>query len=75
MDSGVTLSLGFLIVPTEDAATLLDITAKRFEDMADLYAEVTDQERQEIFQNLLKKLSSLMSDRAAVMKKFNSDFL
>ena len=44
--------------------------------MSDLYADATDQVQNTIFRTILKKVTSLMTDRAAVMKKKNGhDFL
>ena len=74
LDNKVTITLGHRTVAAEDAVTLLDITIKQLEEMSDLYADATDQDKDTIYKSLLTKLTSLMSDRAAVMKKFNRDF-
>lgn len=68
LNSGETLSLGFNIVASEDDATILDVTIQQFNELADLYCEVTDDERDTVFRDLLKKITSFMTDRAAVKK-------
>lgn len=75
LNSGETLSLGFYIVPTEDAATLLDLTVAELGQLSELYSEYRTEDQEDIFRQILQKVTSLMSDRAAVMKKFNADFL
>lgn len=63
----VSMCTGFTPVCTEDTATLLDTTLDLLRELSDLYS--TD-EAEEIFQKLLKNLSALMTDRAAVNKSF-----
>ena len=69
--------MGYQTVASEDAAPVLDITIKQLEEMSDLYADATDQVQNTIFRTILKKVTSLMTDRAAVMKKKKNghDFL
>lgn len=75
LDTGETLSLGFTPVASEDAATLLEMTVHQLQEMGDLYCDATDDNKEQVFKALLQKLTSFMTDRAAVMKKFDADFL
>ena len=71
-DNGVSMSLGFRQVASENASTLLDITMELLKELGDVYCTLNEeQEKEDIFKKLLKKMNSLMSDRAAVMKNFN----
>ena len=72
LDSGETLSLGFTTVATEDSSTLLDVTVQLLQEIKDIYgADKSEEERDQIFQSLLSKLTSVMTERAAVMKSFD----
>jgi len=62
-------------VATEDAATLLEVTVRQLEEMTDLYCKYKEEDMETTFQQILSRLTSFMSDRAAVMKKFNTEFL
>ena len=64
---GKTLSSGFVPVSTENTTTLVDITINLLHELSDLYSE---EQAQETFTSLLKGMSAVMSDRAAVMKSF-----
>ena len=75
LDTGETLSLGFTPVASEDAATLLEMTIHQLQEMGDLYCDATDDDKEQVFKALLKKITSFMTDRAAVMKQFDADFL
>ena len=75
LDTGETLSLGFTPIASEDAATLLEMTIHQLQKMEDLYCDATDDDEDQVFKALLKKLTSFMTDPAAVMKKFDADFL
>ncbi|KAL8589985.1 hypothetical protein ACOMHN_007010 [Nucella lapillus] len=79
LDSGATLYLGLNTVATEDSETLLEVTIQMLQELSDVYAaEETNDRKEEVFNALLTKLTSCMSDRAAVMKLFStklSDFL
>ena len=78
LDGGETLSFGFMNAATEDAATLLEVTICQLEEMTDLYCKYKEEDMEttfESFQQILSRLTSFMSDRAAVMKKFNTEFL
>lgn len=68
--TGETLSLGYTSLPTEDAATLLDVTIRLLEEMTDIYIS-TDAEKDEIFTVLLSKITSTMTDRTTTMKSFD----
>lgn len=70
LDSGETLSLGFTLLATEYAATLLDITVQLLEEITDIFSSDSS-EREAVFSSLLSKLTSTMTDRAAVMKSFD----
>lgn len=70
-----TLSLGFMPVATEDAATLLDVTIQLLEEIHELYStDMSQEEKDEIFIQLLSKTTSTMTDRASVMKAFDKKF-
>lgn len=69
---GQTFSCGFSVVASESADTLLDVATSFLEELTIVYK--TDEEKHEKFLEFLQKLSGLMSDRAAVMKCFNSRF-
>ncbi|KAI0223811.1 hypothetical protein LSAT2_025070, partial [Lamellibrachia satsuma] len=72
LDNGVSMSLGFRQVASENASTLLDITMELIQELRDVYCTLNEEQKKEdIFKKLLKKMNSLMSDRAAVMKNFN----
>ena len=72
MGSGETFSLGFTTVATEDSSTLLDVTVQWLQEIKDIYgADKSEEERDQIFQSLLSKLTSVMTDRAAVIKGFD----
>ncbi|KAL8610059.1 hypothetical protein ACOMHN_045457 [Nucella lapillus] len=79
LDSGATLYLGLNTVATEDSETLLEVTIQMLQELSDVYAaEETNDRKEGVFNALLTKLTSCMSDRAAVMKLFStklSDFL
>ncbi|KAL8615928.1 hypothetical protein ACOMHN_034604 [Nucella lapillus] len=79
LDSGATLYLGLNTVATEDSETLLEVTIQMLQELSDVYAaEETNDRKEEVFNALLTKLTSCMSDRVAVMKLFStklSDFL
>ena len=71
IDSGKSLSCGFIPVCQENTATLVDIAYGLLQELADVYdAEKVD----EVFKGMLKNLSGLMSDRASVMKSFDKAF-
>ena len=71
LDNGSTLSLGFTTVATENADTLLDVTVQLLRELTDVYC-TDDADKEETFKALLSKMTSLMSDRAAVMKSYDS---
>ncbi|XP_070191321.1 uncharacterized protein [Littorina saxatilis] len=72
LPSGVTLSLGFVPVDSETSSNLLDLTLDMLQELSCIYCWQHDEEEKEkIFKDMLTRLSSVMSDRAAVMKKFN----
>ena len=72
LDSGETLSLGLATVATEDASTLLEITVQLLEEITDIYSsDKSEDEKNQVFHSLLSNLTSVMSDRASVMKCFD----
>ena len=76
LPSGCSLSLGFVQVESENASTLLEITTGVLNELSAVYCwKDEDKEKDAAFSELLKSISSLMSDRAAVMKSFNSKLL
>ena len=64
---GQTMAAGFTSVSSEATTTLLDLTVNLLEELSLLYAE---DQAQEMFVQLLQGLTSVMSDRAVVMKSF-----
>ena len=75
LDNGDTLSLGFSTLAAEDATSALDLTVNLLQEITDLYCEETEEEQGHVFKTLLSKLTSVMTDRAAVMKSFDEKFL
>ena len=73
LDNNQTLSLGFKTVASEDAITLLEVTFQQLDEMIILYAKHKGEVQNEVFKELISKLTSLMSDRAAVRKRFHKD--
>ena len=74
LDTGETLDLGYQLVATEDAATLLDVTVNLLNEIHELYTydlEMTEEEKENIFKQLLTKITSTMTDRVAVMKSYD----
>ena len=72
MDSGGILSLGLTTVATEDSATLLDITVQLLQVIHDICCiDKSEEDRNQIVQSLLSKLTTVKTDRAAVMKSFD----
>ena len=71
-DSGCTLSCGFTVVASESAETLVSVATSFLEELTFVYE--TEEKKHEKFLEFLEKLNGLMSDRAAVMKCFNSRF-
>ena len=65
------MSLGFTTVATENADTLLDITVQLLKELTDVYC-TADADKEETFKAVLAKMTSLMSDCAAVMKSYNN---
>ena len=75
LDNRTTLSLGFSTVAAEDAATVLDVTVDLLRETTDLYCEEKEEDKDHMFRTLLSKLTSVMTDRAAVMKSFDDKLL
>ena len=75
MDNGATLSLGFCTLASEDACTVLEVTVSILREVADLYCTDRDEDQDHFFKTLLSKLTSVMTDRAAVMKSFDEKLL
>ncbi|RUS74049.1 hypothetical protein EGW08_018198 [Elysia chlorotica] len=74
LDDGRVISLGFRVVATEDAETLIDSTVEFLEELTDIYDDITDAERDRLFLEYLQAINSTMSDRASVMKSFCQKF-
>ena len=64
------LSCGFTTVSSENARTLVDTILDLLRELADVYSPA---EREQHFRRILQNLAGVMSDRAAVMKKFKVD--
>ena len=74
-DCGTTLTLGLATVACEDSSTLLEVTISLLEEICDTYAtSKPDAEGSALLKQLLSKLCSTMTDRAAVMKCFGKRF-
>ena len=59
LNTGETLSLGFTPVASEDATTLLEMTTSQLQEMGDLYCDAMDDDKEQIFKELLKKTYQL----------------
>lgn len=70
LDSGETLSLGFVDAACEDAASVLDITVILLKELGEV---LNPNETENIFRQILQRLHSKMTDRTSVMKKFSSE--
>ena len=64
------LCCGFTTVATENASTLVETTLMLLQELSEVYSEG---DRQEHFKQILRNLAGVMTDRAAVMKKFKKD--
>lgn len=72
LDNGTKLSLGFSTVATEDAQTLLGTAVQLLQEISDIFcSDNDDADSGEVFNQLISKLSSTMSDGAAVVKSFD----
>ncbi|GFS13743.1 hypothetical protein ElyMa_003144500 [Elysia marginata] len=74
LDTGTTLFMGFTPVASEDGKTLLDITSRLFQTLAQTYGDFKDISQEDVLKQLLSKVTSTMIDRAANMKNFDSKF-
>lgn len=72
-DDGKTLSCGYTVVATENADCLVGLATDLLEEVAAIH-EDDEGKQHELFIEFLQKLTGMMSDRAAVMKCFNSHF-
>ena len=59
LDTGGTLSLGFTPVASEDATTLFEMTTSQLQEMGDLYCDAMDDDKEQIFKELIKKTDQL----------------
>ena len=76
LPSGATLSLGFVGVDTENSSTLLELTIDLLDELSEIYCLHSEEEEKEtIFKGVLEKVTSVMSDRASVMKSYNEKLL
>lgn len=66
MSDGTLVILGFMEVASEfwiqDSDTLLSTIINLLDELHDVYCLVTDEEKNDIFKQLLEKITSLMSD-------------
>ena len=63
LESEETLSLSSATVANEDSSTLLDVTVQLLQEIKDIYgADKSEEERGQIFQSLLSKLTSVMTE-------------
>ena len=74
LDDGNTLYLGFTPVVCEDAPTLVHVTIDVLQKLSDCYSDQISQPSEQILKTILSKITTTMSDRAAVMKSFGSKF-
>ena len=78
LDDGTNLYLGFTLVASEDANTLLDVTINLFRKISQCHSGFSNQDTSSTLKNLLRKIKSTMTDRASAMKLFDKklqDFL
>jgi len=75
LNTGEILSLGFTPAASDDDVTLLKMTIHQLQEMEDLNWDATDDVKEQVFKALLKKLTSFIMDRAAVMKKCKVNFM
>ena len=75
LDTGERLSLGMVTVAKEDSATLLEITVSLLQEIQQLYSgwRNTEEDGNEVFRQMLSRLTSVMTDRAALNKKFDKE--
>jgi hypothetical protein len=71
ISTGQVMSFGYIMVVTEDTETLLDLATRLLMELSDVYT-ADDGDQQLTYKNFLRKMISLMSDRASVMKSFNT---
>ncbi|GFR88074.1 hypothetical protein ElyMa_006091600 [Elysia marginata] len=72
LDDGRLLSTGFREVATEDAQTMIEDTVEMIEELSELYGD--DEKDDLFFLQLLKNITSTLSDRASVVKSFSQNF-
>ena len=69
LNSRQTLSGGFNAVAVEDGVTLLDNIISMMEELSDLNG---GEEKDTIYNEMMKKMFAVMSDRSSVNKAFNN---
>ncbi|XP_064636439.1 uncharacterized protein LOC135493239 isoform X1 [Lineus longissimus] len=75
LSSGNIMSLGYMMMQTEDASSLLDAAITILKELADIHGFVENAaDTEATFKELVRKLSALMSDRASVNKAYNREF-
>ena len=76
LSNGKTLSLGFSEIASDDSETLLEKCVGIFNDICKVYClDETAVEEDKLQKEIIRKLQCLLSDRAAVMKAFDSKML
>ena len=64
------LSCGFTTVASENASTLVETTLTMLQELSEVFCP---EEKEHYFRQILQNLSGVMTDRAAVMKKYKKD--
>ncbi|GFR88386.1 hypothetical protein ElyMa_000768900 [Elysia marginata] len=73
LSDGKQLSLGFSQIACDDSETLLEKCVAFFKDLREVHcSEDDDVDGNECLKDVIRKMSCLLSDRAAVNKAFNS---
>lgn len=67
------MSLGFNKIASDNSDTLLESSIYIFKELCDI-SDVEQLEKDVLFKDILSKLKCLLSDRAEVMKCFDSKF-
>ena len=69
------LSQGFSEIASDDSETLLEKCVSIFKDVCEVYCLESSADEEKLQKEIIKKLQCLLSDRASVMKAFDSKML
>ena len=67
-DSGDHFFLGYTPVASEDSDTLVEVTLNVFKTMVESYIDLSNVPADVLLKEILSKVTSTMTDRAATMK-------